>query len=264
MKTTIARLSLIYISIVIMSLIFTGKSFAKINPETCVGMWLFDEGKGDIAKDSSNNGNDGTLNNDPKWVEGKFGNALEFDGSDDYVIAPDSTILNPYPYTFSAWVKLEKYGQDANVGAIVLGNYGGDVKGSIFYISNVGLLSIRVHPPSFTVASSTAIPLKQWTHIATTFEGTSLTVYVNGKEDGNGTSAGYAGGFLRHFVIAKASWFDGNYFNGIIDDIGVFNQALTEDDIERVMAEGLEKALGLTAVSPSSKFTQTWASIKAH
>jgi hypothetical protein len=100
--------------------------------------------------------------NGPIWVEGKFGKAISFDGSDDYVIAPDSTILNPYPYTFTAWVKLEKYGTDANVGAIVLGNYGGDVKGSIFYISNAGQLSIRVHPPSFTVASRTAIPLKQW------------------------------------------------------------------------------------------------------
>jgi hypothetical protein len=44
--------------------------------------------------------------------------------------------------------------------------------------------------------------------------------------------------------------------------VGVFNQALTEDDVERVMTKGLEKALGLTAVSPSGKLTTTWSFIK--
>ena len=131
MKTVVVRLAVVCVSIIVISLMLIGQSFTKIDPETCVGMWLFDDGKGDTAKDSSPNGNDGTLTNGPIWVEGKFGKALSFDGADDYVIAPDSTILNPY--TFSAWVKLDKYGSDANVGAIVLGNYGGDVKGSIFY-----------------------------------------------------------------------------------------------------------------------------------
>ena len=264
MKTTVARLTLVCVSLMVICLVFTGKSVvAKIDPKTVVGMWLFDEGQGDIAADSSENGNDGTLKNEPKWVDGKFGNALSFDGVENCVVAPDSTILNPYPYTFIAWVKLNKYNPDANVGAVVMGNYGGDVKGSIFYISNTGLLSIRVHPPSFTVTSSTAIPLKQWTHIATTFEETTLKVYVNGKEDGNGTSGGYAGGFLRPFAIAKASWSDGSYVNGIIDEVGIFNKALTDDDIKSVMTKGLEKALGITAVSPKGKLTTTWSSIKS-
>jgi hypothetical protein len=48
----------------------------------------FDEGSGDKTSDLSNNGNDGTLGNNPAWTEGKFKNALEFDGTDDYVETP--------------------------------------------------------------------------------------------------------------------------------------------------------------------------------
>ena len=73
------------ISLVAISLMFAGISSAKIDPKTIAGIWLFDEGKGDIAKDSSGNQNDGTLTNGPKWLEGKFDKALSFDGVDDYV-----------------------------------------------------------------------------------------------------------------------------------------------------------------------------------
>ena len=54
-------------------LIVTGVSNAKIDPKTCVGAWLFDEGKGDVAKDSSANGNNGTIVKSPKSVQGQFG-----------------------------------------------------------------------------------------------------------------------------------------------------------------------------------------------
>ena len=60
-------------------MLFVGNSFAKVKPETIVGIWLFDENVGNIAKDTSPNGkNNGILQEKPKWVQGKFGKALEF------------------------------------------------------------------------------------------------------------------------------------------------------------------------------------------
>ena len=70
----------------------TTQSYAEIDPDTIVGMWLFDESKGDTATDSSGNGNDGELVGNPEWVDGKFGNALEFDGTGSHV-----NILNSDP-----------------------------------------------------------------------------------------------------------------------------------------------------------------------
>ena len=70
--------------LIVIGLIFTGQSSAKIDSKSIVGVWLFDEGSGKTARDSSGKGNDGELMNNPKWVSGKFGKALEFDGKDDW------------------------------------------------------------------------------------------------------------------------------------------------------------------------------------
>ena len=70
-------------------------SDAEIDPKTAVGVWLFNETTGDTAHDSSENGNDGILKSEPKWVpDGKFGNALELDGADDYVSVADHETLD--------------------------------------------------------------------------------------------------------------------------------------------------------------------------
>ena len=79
------RLLVLYISLITISLTLIGISDAKINKKSIMGMWLFNEGKGNTAKDSLKNGTDGKLIDGPNWVKGKFNGALEFDGSDDYV-----------------------------------------------------------------------------------------------------------------------------------------------------------------------------------
>ena len=160
---------------------------------------------------------------------------------------------------FTAWIKMSEYNPDANTGAVVMGNYSGDSKGSIFYVSNAGLLSIRPHL-GVDLKGRTNIPTGEWTHIATTLEGSNLKVYVNGEEDGSGTSAGYAGGNAKTFTIGKASWYDGSFFTGIIDEAGLFNKALSKDEVKSVMNAGL---LGKAAVFSSGKLIFTWATIKA-
>jgi hypothetical protein len=69
-------------------------SFASMVSAELVGWWKLDETSGDIAYDSSGNGNDGTLQGDPQWVAGKLGGALEGDGTGDYVRVPHSDSLN--------------------------------------------------------------------------------------------------------------------------------------------------------------------------
>jgi hypothetical protein len=53
-------------------------------------------------------------------------------------------------------------------------------------------------------------------------------------------------------------------FRGLIDEVAIFNVVLTENDIKSIMTNGLETAIGLTAVSSAGKLTATWADIKAH
>jgi len=90
--------------------VLTTSSYAKIDPETVVGMWSFDEGKGDVTADSSANKNDGTLENGPEWMDGKFGDALEFDGASSYVDCGNADNLSiTGDFTFSLWVNISEY-----------------------------------------------------------------------------------------------------------------------------------------------------------
>jgi len=75
----------ICISLAVVSLMFAGQSSAKVDPKTAAGIWLFDEGAGNVAKDTSANGNDGKFVGNPAWAKGKFGNALKFDGSSTWL-----------------------------------------------------------------------------------------------------------------------------------------------------------------------------------
>jgi len=83
-----------------------------------VALWLFDEGSGDTAKDSSGNGHDGKIMSTPKWVDGMFGKALSFNGKDNYVDPGAFSIAYNNAYTQMLWVypTMLQYGQTAGRG----------------------------------------------------------------------------------------------------------------------------------------------------
>ena len=109
MKATTAILTHIYVNSVVVIVVLHGIGNAAIDPETAVGIWLFDDGKGDVAKDDSGHKNDGRLMGGAKWVKGKFGEALAFDGKNDYVTVPYSSAwdLGDTDFTFALWVLMD-------------------------------------------------------------------------------------------------------------------------------------------------------------
>jgi hypothetical protein len=92
----------------VVGLLLAVSSEAKIDPKIIAAMWLLDEGKGDKAKDSLGVGNNGTLKNNPKWIDGKFGKALEFDGVNQYVdCGIDASLDLTGDFTIVAWINFE-------------------------------------------------------------------------------------------------------------------------------------------------------------
>ena len=89
------------ISLIIAGFVFVQPGSAEIDPGSIVGAWLFDETAGKVAKDSSDNGNDGDLEGGAKWVKGKFGNAIELNGKDAWVIVPEIGPLEDF--TLMKW-----------------------------------------------------------------------------------------------------------------------------------------------------------------
>ena len=251
-------LALVCVSIVVISLMSAGVSHAAIDIKTCVGLWLFDEGKDDEAKDSSGSGNDGTLMNGPKWVNGKFGKALSFDGGDDIVEVKDADNLDLVDaITVSMLLEVP----DDATRAFALSkndNANGfrfEVKPNLYWVLEKG---------DAQKAIKSNAPREEWAHIVGTFDGKMSILYIDGEQVGASLPA--AGGLANSAksLIIGAHRHSGDLpYNGLIDEVAIFNVALEEEDIQDITEKGLEAALGLAAVEPGGKLAASWAAIKA-
>ena len=241
-------------------------ALAKIDPETVVGMWLFEEGAGDVAKDTSEAGNDGDIVGPKKWKDGKFGKALEFDGNGVYVQveANDSIILEEL--TIVAWANLEP-SQGARWQSIMM--RGQNPRNYLLCVdrdSQKLQLSITKGAPG-AWGGPIAGPIitgDGWHHLAGVIgEKAGLVAYTDGEEVGKQP---YAKPSLDadpdRMRIGDGSS-GGHQCEGLLDEVALFNVALEQDDIKTIMNDGLESATGLLAVEPESKLTTIWGKLKA-
>jgi hypothetical protein len=240
--------------------LLTTSSYAKIDSKTCIGMWLFDDGAGDTAKDSSGNKNDGKLMNGPKWVNGKFGKALEFNGANSYVQIPDSASLNTpeKQVTMSAWISptkaiqqlvIEKY--TAAGGYEIELSAGSAIQGALCVAGAwVGWFGTK------------AVNLNEWSCVACTYNAGDgkMKLYINGNMveqfSVNGNITPCVGDPIN---IGTWNGAAGYWFNGMIDEVAIFNVALADADIQNLADKGLKESL---AVDVSGKLTTTWSNIK--
>ena len=260
----VTRFKLLCVSLMVMSLMFVGTSTAEIDFGTCVGMWLFDEGRGNAAGDSSGTGNDATIEGGAKWVDGKFGKGLSLDGSDDYVEIPhDDSLLVGGEHTIALWFKLEK--PPAGGMAVITKD---DWAPGFWW--DGGRIRHHTHDPGGTLHFIDAPwkPDTNWHHVAVTWDGEEFGVYLDADEIGAGITTPNLGRnpltdkpFLIGIYLATGQhgqW--GEFFAGIIDDVAIFSTALDEDELEILVNDGLETAAD---IEPSGKLTTTWATLKA-
>ena len=251
-----SRSTVICISFLLISLMFAGQSNAKIDTNTIVGIWLFDEGVGDVAEDSSVNGNDGTLNG-PQWTsESKFGDALEFNGTDSYIeFATGESMKTPH-LTIMAWFntrKLDGYGH-----IFQSGNDWDDMAGCVFRVHQDGTAQAALaFAPGNTATWLTgpALEADTWYHMALTYDGTTAILYLDGENVGSGAGQGdimYDNQPVRIGVLSNAI---GSAFDGFIDEVALFSEALAAEDIEATMNNGLARVVGAQpfASRPSPK-----------
>ena len=264
MKNTIIRTTIACISLIFIGLMLTRQMYAKVDLSSAVAIWLFDEGKGDEVKDFTGNGNDGKLMNGPKWVDGKFSKALSFDGQDDYVEINNSVNLVDPDFTIGFWVNP---GDTQKMYADIISNHGGGA-GLVGYCFEQFENNANQFYNTFGVGGGfleqkvamTQLTPGVWQHFMSVRKDTTLTHYVDGKETASGTTPkGPVTESPKNLWIANWSVESGRQFNGIIDELVIFNQALSIDDIKTIMSKGL---VGVSAVSPSGKLTTAWAIIK--
>ena len=200
-----------------------------------VGWWRFNEETGEnntFFRDWSTWGNNGTNGSNPTYVTGKFGKALQFDGVDDYIDTGVSwnTLLNggTYDFTIEAWIKYLP--QDSYRG--IVGTYA-DSTTSGLWIDNCGGLRMRIKgagsPYGYTEVSGGTQHDNQWHHIAAVGDRDGLGYfYVDSILKNSADISAHNGSVGTAIIkVGKVS----NAFNGSIDEVRIYNRALSPEEI---------------------------------
>jgi len=189
--------------------------------------YLFDQGSGTTVADGSGKGNTGTINGTPRWVPGVSGTALEFDGAVNYV-STGKSLLNDLPaFTIACWLKgdLSAANRSGLIGQNDCVEYG-VVSGNTIQIWTAGGGSVNLPWPY----SST----DEWHHLPAAADGTGIVFYLDGRPAASGGTATTSYGTSTFSVnIGGGGVFDatGNYFIGQIDDVYVYQRALSAAEV---------------------------------
>jgi hypothetical protein len=202
-----------------------------------VAAYSFDESGGAIVKDASGSGNDGTLTNATR-APGKHGSALSFNGTSAFVSVADSPSLDlTTGMTLEAWVNPDALGTTWRT--VVFKTASAGMVYSLYANRSTTVPAGQVNIGGEQNANGTAaLPLNTWSHLAATFDGGSLRLYVNGSLVATRAVAGpvpTSTGALR--LGGNSIW--GEFYSGLIDDVRVYNRALSQTQLQADMAAGV-------------------------
>jgi uncharacterized repeat protein (TIGR03803 family) len=196
-------------------------------PAGLISWWSGDGHAGDIQ--GSNNG---TLQNGAMATgAGKVGQAFSFDGVNDCVSVANHATLNGFSSaTIDAWIKLNTVsGRQAIISKVPAGEY--------YLLVNNGRLSFEndnLGAGAFTGA--TLLSANLWYHVAVTYDGVNTRLYVNGVEDGNRAGV-WSNANTQPLTIGQRGSNE-DFFNGLIDEVEIFNRALSVVDIQSLYNAG--------------------------
>ncbi len=200
-----------------------------------VGDWTFNEGHGSVARDATGHHNEGALEGAAQWTHGRFQGAIGFDGASAGVRVPDSADLESANVTVSAWVDssaspgIYRYvvAKGANsCSAASYGLYTGPGGGIAFYTSRNQGYAWTISPelPAGSIWNG------QWHNVIGTYDGSTVRLYVDGRQVGSGTPdstpIGYGLPTSNDLSIGAYPWCPSSDFSGDIDEVKVFDRAL--------------------------------------
>ncbi|MHC4110088.1 MAG: LamG domain-containing protein [Planctomycetota bacterium] len=207
-----------------------------------ISLWKFDEGSGTTAYDSAGT-NDGTING-AQWATGRFGGALNFDGYNDYVDMADTVKGHlGTNYTVLVWIKADTLFSNKAISAYRHSIDGNPVLFQIGHgYADVGFV---VRDNSLNIATATytnVLTTNAWYHIAGTREENDVNIYVNGVSGmpGSGTIGAISSDNLKIGALRFGGNPISNHFDGVIDDVHIYNRALTAGEIWELYQEGLD------------------------
>lgn len=211
------------------------------------GHWRLDETTGDVAYDSSGSLVDGSLQGctfDSGSVTGKFGSALRFDGSDDYIALPtiqsgltDGLTVSvwAYPTSVRNWARFIDFGNGSSSDNILFSRR-----------STTNNLVLEVWNGSTSggyVTATDAIELNTWQMFSTTVDMSGAAkIYKNGELIASGTTGVPANVERQSNYFGKSNWSADSYYKGYMDDIWIYNRVLDSSEIWNLYIGGPAEA----------------------
>lgn len=207
-----------------------------------VAYFSLNEGAGTIATDFSGYGNHGTLLDGPTWVDGKLGKAVNFDTSvdtNDRISVSGSSGLNTGTITVSAWIYW-KGSSDRDV-IIQMANPSDDLWFNVNTTAGQDKLGIYFQDlasPGY-YESTAPIPRNTFTHVSATWDGSFVRLYINGVLDSQNGTTGSVNIDSSSWMIGASEGLQSTmFFNGIIDEVRVYNRALSGPEIYSLYSSG--------------------------
>jgi len=219
--------------------------------------WGLDEGTGTTTADDTGDAFLGTLTNSPTWTTGVDGDAVSFNGTNNSINMGNASSVNTLkpglPITIGAWVKITNttgiqriFSGDNADNITVFGGYDLSISGGVLFCDygdggGAGPAHRRSKIGTTTLTAGT------WYYLSAVIRGpTNMSLYVNGVDDG-GTYSGTGGTMAYTSTTSKmGTGSTSNYFNGTLDDVSVYNNALSGVDVGATPTVG-----GGTLASPA-------------
>lgn len=234
-----------------------GFCLGQADSRRVVGLWLFDEDCDGIAEDASSTGRDGAISN-AKRVPGRFGGALAFDNAEDFVEVGERYLVpvgaadiptGTEPRTVTLWFRATTSAQEYTNGIAPIFRQGAnsDGPGRMFsiahdFVDGKETVDFWGHSANLRGVEN-EISLNTWHFVAVTYDGHAVKLYIDGVLRQQGTpSLNTDGPNCKRICFAKKNRTWGDHFRGMIDEVALFNGALTQREITEVMTHGLAKS----------------------
>jgi Concanavalin A-like lectin/glucanases superfamily len=211
--------------------------------------YSFDEGEGSTVEDLTGNGHTGTIEG-PEWTtRGRFGSALSFNGEgEDCVTVPESEELQlTEELTLEAWVKPSG---ETDEDPIIFKEAEG-IGGKPGYAMGIGVTNegkpegiIGEEGDLEEVEGPKAIESNVWTHLAFTYDGAHMRLYINGTRVATQAQESAPPEAPGNLKIGCAAWYWEQGFNGKIDEVRIYDRALSEGEIHTDRAAPMQTLPG--------------------
>ncbi len=204
---------------------------------TLLGWWKMDEVNAGLIVDSSGHALHGAITGTPHWIEGAAGAAVKLDGAVDCFTTPAPVDVNTNTVTMTAWINPDRV--HTSVSGILFSRGTGTAVGAMNLKANNQLAyHWNQNASTYGFNSNLIVPMNEWSFVAVVVDPDRATLYLDGSQIMARNALANPPMVFNTSLCLGADPLGGRLFGGALDDVRFYTRALTEDEVDEVMAAG--------------------------